>query len=62
MIDPFHNVTAEEYGTWLVKSIEEATDKKSIKELTEHYELLVKELSYLERCFNLPSYEPDRSV
>ena len=61
-MNPFANITAEEYGSWLVKIIGETTDQERLSELRAHYEDLVADLSYLERCLNLPPYEPDRSV
>ena len=61
-MEPLETLTAEQYGTWLVKTIQETTNEETLKELNEHYETLVKELSDLERCFNLPPYEADRRL
>ena len=61
-MNPFLNVTAAEYGSWLVKTIQHSTDQEQISELRAHYEDLVADLSYLERCYSLDPYEPTRSV
>ena len=61
-MDPFKNVTAEEYGTWLVQNIEQCTDPEIKAELRCHYEDLVADLSYLERCLSIEPYATDRSL
>ena len=61
-MEPFKNVTAEEYGTWLVKSMQQCTDQQTLAELRCHYEDLVADLSYLERCLSIEPYATDRSL
>ena len=61
-MEPFKNVTVEEYGIWLIRTLDQANDPTQIAELQRIYEDFVQEISYLERCFNLPSYAPDRSL
>ena len=61
-MEPFKNVTAEEYGNWLVKNIEDCTDQEMKSDLIVHYEDLVADLSYLERCLSIEPYATDRSL
>lgn len=61
-MEPFKNVTAEQYGIWLVRNIQECTDQEIKSELQVHYEDLVADLSYLERCLSIDPYATDRSL
>ena len=61
-MEPLETLTAEQYGSWLVRSIHTAEDDQIRQELTEQYEHLVHELTYLERCLELDPYEANRSL
>ena len=61
-MEPLDTLTAEEYGSWLVRSIHGATNEQIRQELTDQYEHLVHELSYLERCLDLDPYEANRRI
>ena len=61
-MEPLETLTAEQYGSWLVRSIHSAADEQTRQELTDQYEHLVHELTYLERCLELDSYEANRSI
>ena len=61
-MEPLETLTAEQYGSWLVRSIHSAANEQIRQELTDQYEHLVQELTYLERCFNTDPYEANRSI
>ena len=61
-MEPLDTLTAEEYGSWLVRSIESTDNEQIRQELTDQYEHLVQELTYLERCFNTDPYESNQRI
>ena len=61
-MEPLETLTAEQYGWFLIDAIKDNDDPEIKQELQEHYELLIKELTYLERCLNADPYEAQRSL
>ena len=61
-MEPLDTLTAEEYGSWLVQSIESTDNEQIRQELVDQYEHLVHELTYLERCLELDPYEANRRI
>ena len=56
------NMTAEDYVKFLHISISYIENKKERTKAIKHLCEVKDELTRLERCFDLPAYEPERSL
>ena len=55
------NLTAQEYTVWLVQSMTQLDDGPEFNELQEQFNKFMEQLDHLRNCYDLPSYETDRS-
>ena len=55
------NMTAQQYTTWLVTTMSTLDDGPDFEHLQHSFNALVEQLTFLENCYLLPSYETPRS-